>query len=269
MTRKQLMPNIPNPWQKIRWLSDDIFQVGEIGFDLVTWGSPKKQSTTEKFVLVKDKPFAKSMATILDGLSVRKILEFGLYHGGGLVLFDKLYRLEAGIGIDDRSDMPVLLAYLEKQRAEDRLFPYLQTNQADVEAVTAIMDRHFSERDVDVIIDDASHLYENNKLSFEVSFPYLRPGGVYIIEDWGWAHWPGQFQTENLFDGTPLSKLAMEIMLIQATHPDWIDHIYIDFHHIAIFKGEGFCLDQNSERLIVRESYLSKREISIPRQPQE
>ncbi len=263
------MPKTANPWQQIRWLSDEIFLVGKVAFDLVTWGSPKKQSTAERFVLVKDKPFAESMSRILEGVSVRKFLEFGLYHGGSLVLFDRLYQLETGVGIDDRSAMPALHSYVDRHNVQDRLFPYLETNQADFAEVTTILDRHFAQCDVDVIIDDASHLYENNRRSFEASFPYLRPGGVYIIEDWGWAHWPGEFQTQNLFDGTPLSKLAMEIMLIQATHPDWIDHIYIDFHHVAIYKGPGFCFMPGQDRLSVRESYLSKRDISISRQPRE
>lgn len=162
--------------------------------------------------------------------------------------------------------MPALLDYLEREKCRDRIFPYLEKNQADVAAVKSILDRHFPQRDADLIIDDASHLYENNKASFEVSFSYLRPGGVYIIEDWGWAHWPGEFQTKNIFDGTPLSKLIMEIVLIQATNPGWIDHIYIDFHHVAIYKGRGFPFGKSKDRLSLRESYLSKEDIFIPKQ---
>ena len=41
------------------------------------------------------------------------------------------------------------------------------------------------------MIDDASHMYEHTKVSFETLFPLLRPGGQYIIEDWSWACWSG------------------------------------------------------------------------------
>ena len=35
------------------------------------------------------------------------------------------------------------------------------------------------------MIDDASHLLDPTRSSFDVLFPLLRPGGVYVIEDWG------------------------------------------------------------------------------------
>ena len=37
---------------------------------------------------------------------------------------------------------------------------------------------------LDLVIDDASHLYGPTMASFEVLFPRLRPGGLYVIEDW-------------------------------------------------------------------------------------
>jgi hypothetical protein len=35
----------------------------------------------------------------------------------------------------------------------------------------------------DVIIDDASHIAEHQRLAFEVLWPCVRPGGYYIVED--------------------------------------------------------------------------------------
>ncbi len=34
------------------------------------------------------------------------------------------------------------------------------------------------------MIDDASHLLDPTRSSFNVLFPLLRPGGVYVVEDW-------------------------------------------------------------------------------------
>jgi hypothetical protein len=46
----------------------------------------------------------------------------------------------------------------------------------------------------DIIIDDCSHLGRLTSTSFWHLFPnHLRPGGVYVIEDWGtgyWDSWP-------------------------------------------------------------------------------
>ena len=67
-----------------------------------------------------------------------------------------------------------------------------------------------------MVVDDASHLYEPTKKSFETLFPLLRPGGLYIIEDWAWAHWQ-EFQTPEhpWARETELTKLIFE--LVEAT----------------------------------------------------
>jgi hypothetical protein len=40
---------------------------------------------------------------------------------------------------------------------------------------------------MNLVVDDASHTYEDTKASFETLFPLLQPGGIYAIEDWSWA----------------------------------------------------------------------------------
>lgn|GEM_PF-1870158 len=46
----------------------------------------------------------------------------------------------------------------------------------------------------DIIIDDASHIGELTKIAFWHLFDnHLKPGGLYVIEDWGtgyWDDWP-------------------------------------------------------------------------------
>ncbi|MGY6285845.1 class I SAM-dependent methyltransferase [Methylorubrum extorquens] len=43
----------------------------------------------------------------------------------------------------------------------------------------------------DIILDDGSHENTHVIRSFEVLFPLLRPGGLYVIEDIQTAYWPG------------------------------------------------------------------------------
>ena len=46
-------------------------------------------------------------------------------------------------------------------------------------------------RGLDIIIDDASHLYKKSRASFDILFEnHLKSGGMYIIEDWGCGYWP-------------------------------------------------------------------------------
>jgi len=44
--------------------------------------------------------------------------------------------------------------------------------------------------ELDLVVDDASHTYEETRVSFEFLFPLLSSGGIYVIEDWSWAHHP-------------------------------------------------------------------------------
>lgn len=50
-------------------------------------------------------------------------------------------------------------------------------NKKDLERLAKVIDG------CDVIIDDASHIAEHQRLSFEVLWPALKPGGCYIVED--------------------------------------------------------------------------------------
>jgi len=53
----------------------------------------------------------------------------------------------------------------------------------------------------DIIIDDASHEGRLSKISFDyLFFNMLKPGGMYIIEDWGTGYW------EKWPDGKALTK---------------------------------------------------------------
>ena len=69
------------------------------------------------------------------------------------------------------------------------------------------------------VIDDASHTYEETRASFEFLFPLLSPGGIYVIEDWSWAHHPDYQSPDAPFSkGRALSNLLFEqIMLLGST----------------------------------------------------
>jgi MycE methyltransferase N-terminal len=43
----------------------------------------------------------------------------------------------------------------------------------------------------DIIIDDGSHINEHVKTSFRCLFPFVRLGGLYVVEDTQTAYWPG------------------------------------------------------------------------------
>lgn len=249
-----------DPWKELQWETDECFHLNELTFTLVSWGSPKRRSDGNNFVLVKDATFADSMSRILLDRQPKKILEFGIYQGASMVLLDQLYRPEILIGIDERVNVDALERYIESGRAYSKIFTGYGVLQDNAAAIHQLLDESLACGYLDLVIDDCSHLYLQSKRSFEISFPRLSRGGIYIIEDWGWAHWSGEFQEKVFFEGLPLSQLVFELLMIQSTRPDWIERIEVDFHHVAIFRGPGI-IDRNS--FSIDSAYRSNQAINI------
>ena len=133
---------------------------------------------------------------------VRNLFELGTWEGGSVAFWQECFRPLKHVSVDISSgpNSEHLERYLRSRILRDRVKTYWGVNQGDVERLRSIVKGEFSEP-LDLIIDDASHTYELTKSSFEALFPLLRPGGLYIIEDWSWAHWidfveTGQFARE-------------------------------------------------------------------------
>ena len=95
---------------------------------------------------------------------------------------------------------------------------HFSTSQSDGEILEDIV-RNELGNELDLVVDDASHTYEETKASFEILFPLLQPGGIYLIEDWSWAHTPHYQAPDARFSrGHALSNLLFEqIMLMGST----------------------------------------------------
>jgi hypothetical protein len=63
----------------------------------------------------------------------------------------------------------------------------IQGDQNDAASLRRLAEAHGP---FDIIIDDGSHINEHVRTSFEALFPYVRPGGTYVIEDLHTSYWP-------------------------------------------------------------------------------
>ncbi len=120
------------------------------------------------------------------------IMELGIWDGGSMALWFELFQPEKLVAFDIQywEDSAYLQHYRKTRGLEDRLKTYWTINQLDQAAVRKIVADEFS-TPLDLVMDDASHLYSPTLATFEVLFPLVRPGGYYVIEDWAWAHWQG------------------------------------------------------------------------------
>jgi hypothetical protein len=97
-------------------------------------------------------------------------------------------------------------------------FVHFSISQSDREILEQIVRDELAD-ELDLVVDDASHTYEGTKASFKFLFPLLRPGGIYVIEDWSWAHGPRcQAPDAPFAERHALSNLLFEqIMLMGST----------------------------------------------------
>jgi hypothetical protein len=124
--------------------------------------------------------------------------------------------------------------------------------QADRTSLRRIVDEDF-DGPLDVVVDDASHMYAPSLASFETLFPRLRPGGIYLIEDWAWAHHP-RFQGPDAqwADEPALSNLVTRLVILAASRFDLVPSIIIRPGFVAVTRGRAEIGDDfDTERLIV------------------
>ena len=110
------------------------------------------------------------------------LLELGISQGGSLQMWRDYFSKGTIAGIDI-SPVP-----LDDPGERIRIYQGLQQD-------TALLDRVRSETapdGFDIIIDDCSHIGEFTALSFWHLFDrHLKPGGLYVIEDWGTGYMKG------------------------------------------------------------------------------
>ncbi|MCC3245474.1 class I SAM-dependent methyltransferase [Methylocystis sp. WRRC1] len=195
----------------IIWQAENIFEIDGVQFRIdFRAGKDRALSTVDCFTFVK----TRKMVNLYRQLIQRKpkhILELGMFQGGSSVFYEKLYNPEKIVGVElNKNPIPALEAHIARGSV---IKPYYGVSQSDREKLDEIIPREFPEG-LDIIIDDASHLYEFSKPSFEICFPYLKPGGLYILEDWAWSHRrPSAAPTHPWYQKPALTNLIFEFVV--------------------------------------------------------
>lgn len=124
-----------------------------------------------------------------------KLLELGVFKGGSLKMWRDYFEKGAIVGLDmngiEQEDFNNIVFYQGLQDDKNLLDKIAKENAPN---------------GFDVIIDDCSHIGKHTRTSFWYLFDnYLKPGGIYVIEDWGTGYW------ENWPDGTKyIGKLGQD-----------------------------------------------------------
>jgi hypothetical protein len=122
-----------------------------------------------------------------------KLLEVGIRRGGSLRLWRDYFPRGMIAGID----LEIPDGFVPGERIQ-----VFQGNQTDTQFLSKVANK-IAPQGFDVIIDDASHIGQLSKTTFWHLFEHhLKPGGVYVIEDWGTGYFD-DFPDGKKFDPKP------------------------------------------------------------------
>jgi hypothetical protein len=196
---------------------DGAFTLNGWRFATVHGGASREAVGDDAFVFFKTRSLVEQFLSFFNDLatppSVERMVELGLYDGGSVPFWFEAFapRKHVGIDLGQRRPTPYLEKYLSEGDRRERIDLHWGLSQADRRGVSAAVDAAFGDEPIDFVIDDASHLYEPSKTSFELLFPRLRPGvGWYLVEDWAWNHWPGE--AEKWKAHRPLTRLIFDFV---------------------------------------------------------
>jgi hypothetical protein len=209
-------------FDRMRWLPDRML-LDDLVFCLGHYDRQDWELGDDCFVLVKTERLVRDYARFFASqpdFEARNVFELGIWVGGSLALWHEILRPDRHVAVDAlrRGDSGYLRRYVAGRGLEDAIRTYWGTDQADGERLREIVAENF-DGPLDFVVDDASHFYGPTKASFEALFPLLRPGGLYVLEDWAWEHWPpyqtpGHPWTEQM----GLTRLVQELVEATGSH---------------------------------------------------
>jgi predicted O-methyltransferase YrrM len=246
-------------------ISGERFEIA--GVDFVS--SFIEPSRPDRFAIFKNPAHVDRYREILAALPQPRIFELGIAQGGSVVMLTLLGEPDRLVAVD-LSPRPVqaLADFLEARGLSDRVRPHYGVDQGDRGRLSAILADEMEGEPLDLVIDDASHRYGPTRASFEVLFSALRPGGMYIIEDWSWHHIVAEAIAATLADpnapdhdaiqavisgaGPPweptLSRLAVELLLALSLPGDAVMDVTVNENWILVRRGAA-TLDPGTFRM--------------------
>jgi SAM-dependent methyltransferase len=229
----------------LTWKGERRFVVGGTTFQAMPDSSAERADVREgEFFVFKPRKLVEQYVALINELGPQHILELGIFQGGSTMLLAELARPRKVVAIDLQPQAETR-ERLEQHAAGGGLAGVVrafgEVDQTDRARLAEIVDEEFDGDALDLVIDDCSHLYEPTRASFNELFPRLRPGGVYVIEDWRWAHSElGSERPDGMFPGeVPLTRLLFEIVLALPSVPGLITDVSIDLHVGVIRRGEA------------------------------
>jgi hypothetical protein len=220
--------------------------LGNLVFRLQHYANDNWELGNECFLLYKIKPLVDQYAqfwSLRADFHARNILELGMWDGGSIAFWFEYFKPDKLVGIDlqKKEDSSYLKRYKSSRGLDQSIRTYWGTDQGDSARLRQIVHTEFQDS-LDLVIDDASHMYALTKKSFETLFPLVRHGGLYIIEDWAWGHWQEFQRLDHPWSNEiPLTRLIFELIAAAGSCQEdpWISNISVFQGFAVIERGEA------------------------------
>jgi len=234
-------------------------------------------STSERFSIVKSLPLVEAYRRLSEQFAGGTIVELGIAEGGSTALLALLAHPKKLIAIDlEPSPLAALSELIRARDLGDSVKPHYGIDQSDRVRLGDVVDEDLAGEPLDLVIDDCSHQYGLTRASFETLFPRLRPGGLYVIEDWNADHIMRDAIRAGLLDTSapdheeraerfrealrsrapgeptvrrePLTRLALELFVARCSLSDVISKVSVDEFWVVVERGRA-TLDPSTFRL--------------------
>lgn len=190
-----------SPWT---WIDDKTFELRGTRFRS---GTMPMGLSADEFLVAKPPDLTRKYLELVRAEAPQRIVEIGVKAGGSTAMIALLADPRLLLAIDLAQEVPPLLTrFLHDRDLEHRVVTAFGTDQGDQAALTRIVDDARSSEPLDLIIDDGSHILGPTRASFEVLFPRLRPGGLFVIEDWSSECTVARHLAQALPEGADVSE---------------------------------------------------------------
>lgn len=243
---------------RIHWINESQFLIGDTKFQSVSeLGQFFSFQSENGYVVGKNREILEKYAELFSNIKVERIVELGVFRGGSSIFLNEYFKPEKLVVIDINKDCNDLDDYIKKEALNETVRPYYQVDQADINKLQKIYQNEFLENSLDLVIDDASHLLDNTRKSFNFFFPKLKIGAWYIIEDWDWSLANNPHLNRNFKGQKPLVSLVYEIIEMLGQRVDIAEEIILNKRCCMIKKGKTE-IDQDTFKV---ESFVQKKKM--------
>lgn len=235
----------------LEWIDDRRCFLDGVSFELRDFGEGHTTVDPASFLLEKPRSLVERYVALRERFAKANVLELGNRRGGSTAFLALLLRLRKLVSVDLTPVVPPeLTAFLARTPFGDSVRPYGAVDQADRRRLEAILAQELGDEPLDLVIDDASHELGPTRESFHVLFPRLRPGGLFVLEDWSADH-----SLERAIERspealariaadphptpppTPMSRLLLEIVLAAGSERDVFPHLEIVQRWAGVERG--------------------------------